>query len=335
MLGKIYAGLLGLVTVVLSPLGAASADIKTIIGKDGRVIVTIVGEIEQGDSDAFTTAVKQANDAGKFVANVRLNSEGGNLLEGVKLAEAVRFGKMSTNIGRNGTCASACFLVFAAGNTKFATYDAKIGVHGASDKNGDETVQSGAATVSMARIAKELGVPSAIIGRMVVTPPDDMVWLTPQDLQSMGTTMVGKPNQTQAMTPLALDQGLRQTPERPPSSLQSKSTATKEDGPVPTWGKLLDEAVELSKKQNGGTPDFKRVCQPELKVCINGVTFTTRDGTDMIMKVTENLDGKIVRREVCSFNSHGDVRSCLDWDKGSTHRDMKNKNGDWEKVSDE
>jgi hypothetical protein len=293
-----------------------------------------VGEIEPGDFDAFTAAVKQANDAGKFVANVRLNSEGGNLLEGVKLADAIRFGKMSTNVGKGATCASACFLIFAAGNTKFATYDAKIGVHGASDANGDESVQSGAATVSMARIAKDLGVPSAIIGRMVVTPPDDMVWLTPQDLQSMGTTMVGKPNQTQAMTPLALDQSLKQTPDRPPPSVQSKSRAT-DDEPIPSWGKLLDEAVRLSKKQNGGTPDFKRVCQPELKVCINGVSFVNNSGTYMIMKVTENLDGKIIRREVCTFNKHGDVRSCLNWDTGSTHRDMKNASGDWEKVSDD
>jgi hypothetical protein len=164
MLGKICTGL-ALATVVLSPIGAASADIKTIIGKDGRVGVSIVGDIEPGDSDAFTTTVKQANDAGKLVANVRLNSEGGNLLEGVKLADAVRFGRMSTNVGKNSTCASACFLIFAAGNTKFASYDARIGVHGASDKYGDETAQSEAATVSMARIAKELGVPAAIIGR--------------------------------------------------------------------------------------------------------------------------------------------------------------------------
>jgi hypothetical protein len=335
MPGKIWAGLLGLVTIVLSPLGAASADIKTILGKDGTVAITIVGEIKPGDADAFTVTVKQANDAGKLVANVRLNSEGGNLLEGVQLADAVRFGKMSTTVGKNATCASACFLIFAAGNTKFATYDAKIGVHGASDQNGDETVQSGAATVSMARIAKELGVPSAIIGRMVVTPPDDMVWLTPQDLQSMGTTMVGKPNQTQAMTPFALDQGLRQTPERPSSSLQSKSTTSRENAPIPTWGDLLEKAIQLSKKQNGGTPDFIRGCQPELKVCINAVSFTSNDGVSMIMKVTENLDGKVVRREVCSFNAHGDVRSCLDWDKGSTHRDMKNAKGKWETVSDE
>jgi hypothetical protein len=334
MLDKLCTTLLGFITVFAWPGNAFSADIKSVVGKDGRIAVSIVGEIAPGDSDAFSAAVKQANDAGKFVANVRLNSEGGNLFEGVKLADAVRFGRMSTNVGKDATCASACFFIFAAGNTKFASYDARIGVHGASDKNGDETVQSGAATVSMARIAQELGVPAAIIGRMVVTPPDDMVWLTPQDLQSMGTTMIGKPNQTQAMPPMASEKALRQTPESPSASLQSKSAAT-ESAPLPTWNGLLENALELSKKQNGGTADFDRACQPEVKTCVNGFSFTAKDGTYMIMKVTENLDGKIIRREICSFNLHHDVRSCVDWDKGSTHRDMKNSKGAWETVSED
>jgi hypothetical protein len=177
---------------------AVAATLKPSMTKDGRIVISILGEIADGDSDAFKSAVKAANDAGKFVSSVRLNSPGGNLYEGAKLTEAVRFGKMTTNVGQAATCASACFLIFAAGETKFANYSAQIGVHGASDENGAETVQSGAATISMAKIAKELGVPPAIIGRMVVTAPSDMVWLSPADLQSMGTSMVGKPSQLQS-----------------------------------------------------------------------------------------------------------------------------------------
>src|SRR5579871_5779285 len=162
----------------IAPQLAIAATIKSSAGKDGRVFITISGEITEGDSDAFVNAVKEANAAGKLVANVRLNSQGGSLLEGVKLADAVRTGKIATNVGQNAICASACFLIFAAGPEKNASYGAQIGVHGASDQDGQETVQSGAATVSMARVAKDLGVPSAIIGRMVVTPPDQMVWLS-------------------------------------------------------------------------------------------------------------------------------------------------------------
>src|ERR1700730_2360410 len=133
---------------------------------------------------------------------------------------------MATNVGQGATCASACFLVFAAGESKFANYSAQIGVHGASDEKGAETVQSGAATVSMARIAKELGVPPAIIGRMVVTPPAEMVWLSPADLQSMGTTMIGKPSQLPSIQegPVA-----KQTQPGEPMHLQQ---TTKPSAPV-------------------------------------------------------------------------------------------------------
>jgi len=150
---------------------ASAATWKSSTTKDGRIVVSLSGEITEGDTEAFKAALKAPNDAGKLVTSLRLNSVGGNLLEGVKLSETVRFAKVATNVGQGATCASACFLVFAAGETKFANYTAQVGVHGASDETGAETIQSGAATVSMARIAKDLDVPPAIIGRMVVTPP--------------------------------------------------------------------------------------------------------------------------------------------------------------------
>lgn len=183
-------GFIALLSALWILNSASAAEIKSAPAKDNRVLITINGELSQGDADIFKATVKAANNDGKFVSNIRLNSVGGNLVEGVKLADAVRFGKISTNVGKNAVCASACFLVFAAGATKYVNYTAKIGVHGAADQAGEEV---GDATVSMARVAKELGVPSSIIGRMVVTPPSDMVWLSPQDLQSMGTTMVGQP----------------------------------------------------------------------------------------------------------------------------------------------
>jgi hypothetical protein len=164
---------------------AAAAEIKPFNLKDDRVEISISGDIAPGDADLLKARIKAANDAGKLVTSLRLNSEGGNLLEAVRLADAVKFAKMSTNVGQSATCASACFLIFAAGEPKYANYRARIGVHGAADKG----VESRAATVSMARIAKELGVTSSIIRRMVITPPGEMVWLSLVDLQSMGTNV--------------------------------------------------------------------------------------------------------------------------------------------------
>jgi hypothetical protein len=212
------------------------------------------------------------------------------------------------------------------GSTKFATYGAQIGVHGASDAGGAETIQSNAATVSMAKIAKDLGVPAAIIGRMVVTPPSEIVWLSPADLQSMGTTMVGRPDQVPSV-------------EGP-----SVQTQTRTDGPLElhqgmkaaapaTWETMIDSAIETSSSQNGGAPKTVRSYQPQAGVCTTGILFKL-NGTDAILLSRQNIDGRIVEREICTFNSFGDMRSCVDWDTKATHRDMKDPRGEWSKVAD-
>jgi|tagenome__1003787_1003787.scaffolds.fasta_scaffold20979326_3 hypothetical protein len=173
----------GLALIVSSSNLAAAAEIKSLNSlKNGGVEISISGDIKPGDADVLKARIKAANDAGQLVTSLRLNSDGGNLLEGVLLAAVVRFAKMSTNVGRGETCASACFLIFAAGEEKYANYSARIGVHAASDI---AVHSSRDATATMASVAKELGVPSSIIGRMVATPPGTVVWLSSADLQSM------------------------------------------------------------------------------------------------------------------------------------------------------
>jgi hypothetical protein len=325
-----WAGALAMISTLSCVDPVIAATFKNITSKDGHVIVLISGEIAQGDADLLKAAIKNANDAGKYVSGVRLNSIGGNLLEGVKLADAVRFAKIATNVAQGATCASACFLVFAAGDTKFANYGAQVGVHGASDETGSETVQSGAATVSMARVAKELGVPPAIIGRMVVTRPSEMVWLNPHDLASMGTTMVGKP----AQVPITTAGGAAPNQTTPSGPLQLQPQQQAKVSEPPTWSNLVAGAIRASSDQNGGAPKMTRNCQPEARVCNNAVIFKGKDGTDSAVLTREDLDGKISEREFCTFNSFGDVRSCLNWDTAQTHRDMKNSKGEWYRVSD-
>lgn len=326
----------GLITsaIVIScaiPSAAPAATFKSVAAKDGTTIILLSGEIVDGDADTLKASIKTANDAGKLVSGIRLNSPGGNLLEGLKLADAVRFAKVATNVAGNATCASACFLVYAAGAMKFANYTAQVGVHGASDQQGEETVASGAATVSMARAAQDLGVPAAIIGRMVVTPPNEMVWLTPQDLLSMGTTMVGKPTQT--VSPRA---AATANPASPPQQTQAGDPVQlrpqTKSAEAPTWSEFVNKAIKRSAAQNNGKPDYSRRCQPEFKTCYDAIVVVGSDGKITSVKVTKDMNDKILRREVCTFNDSLDIRKCFDWDDGTTHRDMKDSDGKWYQV---
>jgi hypothetical protein len=196
-----------------------------------------------------------------------------------------------------------------------------VGVHGASDENGNETIEAGAATVSMARIVRELGVPAAIIGKMVVTPPDKMVWLVPDDLRSMGTSMLGKPSQ------LANELQQQLKPPQSPTSILPNTQASK----GPTWGTIVKNAFDASTEQYG-KPSFNRGCQPELKLCNNAVFYKNKKGDFVMVRTAEDLDGKTIKRDICTINEYGDIRNCLDWDSGKISREMKASNGEWSAV---
>ena len=103
----------------------------------------------------------------------------------------------------------------------------------------------------------------------------------------------------------------------------------------PSWNDFVDLVVAISAKQNDGKPKYFRSCQPELRVCNSGVAYSDKDGKDMAVKVVKDMKEVTISREICSFNAQSDIRVCVDWDKGTTHRDMKNSKGEWYKIADE
>ena len=168
---------------------ATAAEVEQHLISGSAVTISIDGEIVDGDAQLFRSAVESAAKAGYSIAEVTLDSIGGSLLEGAKIVRLVRAANLKTSITSRATCASACFLAFAAGSTKLVDLAARVGVHVASDEFGAETPASIAATGAMARIAKRLHVPAKIIERMVSTPASGMFWLGRSDLVSMGAIM--------------------------------------------------------------------------------------------------------------------------------------------------
>jgi len=288
------------------------------------VIAVLTGEISEGDTDKLRLLLKNTNDQGKIVSGVRLNSGGGSLIEGLRLAATIRDAKMATVVTAGSTCASACFIAFAGGVEKYVSYSATVGVHGASEKVGRQTGDSNSGTILMAKAVKDLGVPPGIIGKMVVTPFEQIVWLSPDDLRSMGTTMTGK--QTQSYTATAPSQLPNQPITVPSSQANTKASLS--------WGDLVNSSAELSSSQNGGKPLFSRVCQPEMKVCNTALSFKSAAGVDMMLRTSEDMNGKLMEREVCEFNTFRDVRLCVNFDTHVASRDMKNAKGEWYKVGD-
>jgi hypothetical protein len=157
-------------------------------GNPGAVVIGAVGEIIPGDLDRLLAHAGGLPPTAR-VLGFALDSPGGNLVEAEKIAYLVRSLQTIVFVVGQARCASACFLIFAAGAKRIFEVTALIGVHSASEA-GRETAGSMAVTTAMARDAAALGVPPGIIGKMVTTQPGQMEWLTQRDLVSMGVQVI-------------------------------------------------------------------------------------------------------------------------------------------------
>ena len=187
-----------------------------------KTLIVASGDISVGD-DAKLHAVVGNLPANTTLVGIALNSPGGNYVEGVRLATSIHNSHVKTAVMPNGICASACFLMFAGGDIRFLFEGARVGVHSASE-NGEDSIIAEGVTTLMARQARDLGVPAAIIGKMVTTLPDQIAWLTPTDLRSMNVSMLESSPlpQTGGYVPgSALTPGSSARPVAPPTQVAS------------------------------------------------------------------------------------------------------------------
>ena len=56
------------------------------------------------------------------------------------------------------------------------------------------------------------------------------------------------------------------------------------------------------------------------------IMFTGNDKKEYIVRTAEDSNGNLIAHEICEFKRFGDVRVCSDFDRATTHRDMKDAN---------
>jgi hypothetical protein len=185
---SLAAGLFGLSLLAPQARPAHAMQFQPIEVSPSETVLDGRGPIVPGDNDRLMRALSAIPSTGHTLLALALDSGGGNVAEAKQMVGVIRTRELPVVIPRNSQCASACFLMFAASQYRFAATDALIGVHSAS-QNGAETDTSLAVTTLMARDAAELGVPPLIIGKMVETTPGRVEWLTPSDLAAMRVTI--------------------------------------------------------------------------------------------------------------------------------------------------
>ncbi len=153
--------------------------------RDGNITVTVSGQIDATDGASLRSLIAIAQSQALKIAVLSLNSPGGSVVGGADLAITVRKAGIITTVDDANLCASACFMVFAAGMSRHTSPNARIGVHSVIAADDGETRLAKSVTVDMARLLADFGVPTSILGRLVTARPDAMAWLTADELRSM------------------------------------------------------------------------------------------------------------------------------------------------------
>ena len=124
-----------------------------------ELVVTADGIIQSNEFELFNNWMSSLPpDVRNIpVAGILFNSPGGDPVATTPFAEAIRTAHWDTGVYGGGICASACVLIWAAGERKFVAHDGFVGVH--------------RSTTVSAKLVDEIK-PS----------PDSVYWLTPADL---------------------------------------------------------------------------------------------------------------------------------------------------------
>ncbi|PAY03841.1 hypothetical protein CK489_36700 [Bradyrhizobium sp. UFLA03-84] len=168
---------LGIAAVLISA-NCLAMEFSRIPGCSGDVL-KLSGDIRDGDFVRFRSYLGTE----RRVVGLHLDSEGGSLDEGFRIAMLARQKQIATFV--SGECDSACAFIFLASRKRYVAPNAKIGVHSVSNQHGNEDNGTIRDTIKLARLSAKLHIPPSAIGRMVMTPAGKIYYLNKEELASL------------------------------------------------------------------------------------------------------------------------------------------------------
>ncbi|SLN44015.1 COG3904 family protein [Pseudooctadecabacter jejudonensis] len=156
-------------------------------------VLTLTGRIAPGDAARFEDFMQAEADAGRDLPTaIRLNSPGGSVSDALAIGTRLREDGIDTVMNGGDICLSACPYVLSAGVTRSVDDDAQVGVHQHFfDTNtilpaflAVEDIQRGQGRVMTYLI--EMGVDPEVMQHALVTPPDEIYVLLPEQLNDYG-----------------------------------------------------------------------------------------------------------------------------------------------------
>ncbi|UOA15364.1 MULTISPECIES: COG3904 family protein [Sulfitobacter] len=147
------------------------------------------GAIEAGDAERIT---KQLTDLTPAPEEIYLNSPGGSVQDALELGRYLRREGFNTALRDGDICYSACPYLLAAGEARAVTDSASVGVH--QHYFGESTILPAFVAVEdiqrgqgeVMRYLDEMGIDPLVMQHALVTPPDEIYVLLPDELRRYG-----------------------------------------------------------------------------------------------------------------------------------------------------
>jgi hypothetical protein len=154
-------------------------------GAEGTVLLN--GTIATGDAKRFEEWLASR---AKPPSRIALNSPGGDVADALEIGRLIRGKGLETRLDRNAICLSACPYVLAGGLERVVSMGAFVGVH--QHYFGENTYLPAFLLVSDIQVGQgevmvflqEMGIDPMMMAKALVTPPDDIYLLVPEELKS-------------------------------------------------------------------------------------------------------------------------------------------------------
>ena len=167
-----------LLLLLVLPITCSALEMRSVQTCSG-IVLRLRGDINVGDY----SRLKARFNGKEPIVGFDLSSEGGDLEEGLRIADLVRRKALTVYVA--GKCNSACADVFLAAASRHFGAGTKIGVHAVSNDRDVEDVRSKLLTIELARLWAKHGVPNSAIAKMVTTRPETITYLDQADLSGL------------------------------------------------------------------------------------------------------------------------------------------------------
>lgn len=190
------------------PIPPDNGDFSSTLGENqNNSYLLLSGEIQKGDAAKLAKTLMLAHPFGTLLY---LDSLGGDVEEALRIASLAKVLHLPTVVASGGTCASACFFIFLAGDSRTAlgAIDGRmkkssfgyIGLHrphlksDPAKKSGStdaEARQHDMMQITSAYLRNE-DVPQRLIDLMMSRPSNDIYWMTQDDIDQLGPYSPGR-----------------------------------------------------------------------------------------------------------------------------------------------